>query len=139
MSCPCLLGEIQGREAGADMIGASEYLIILAANSPVLAFWIAVIIFAAVMLRRGGGRAERFLVTGAALKLVGNLLSIATFAITPWLIDMGYSMNNAVSLVEYYGIFLNVIGMAGIICLIYAFWVKFKARNFERKVSLPQY
>ena len=113
------------------MIGASEFLIILASNSPVLAFWIAVIIFAAVMLRRRGGRAERFLIAGAGLKLTGNLLSIATFAIIPWLIDTGYSVDSANSVASGYGIFCNVVGMAGIICLVYAFWVKFAGRNFE--------
>jgi len=104
--------------------------------APSLAFWIAVIVLAAVMLRRGGGRAERFLIAGASLKIISNLLNIPTVAIAPWFVTRGYSMDNAVSLVEYYGIFLNVVGMAGIICLIYAFYVKFEARNLER--SLPQ-
>ena len=99
--------------------------------APSLAFWIAVIVLAAIMLRRGGGKAERFLIAGASLKIIGNLLNIPTAAIVPWFVSRGYSMDNTVSLVEYYGIFLNVIGMAGIICLIYAFWVKFKVWNVE--------
>ena len=44
--------------------------------APALAFWIAVIIFAIIMLRRGGGRAERFLMAGAIIKIIGNLLNI---------------------------------------------------------------
>ena len=54
------------------MIGASEFLIILAGMIPALALWIAVIIFAAVRLRRGGGRAERFLLAGASLKILDH-------------------------------------------------------------------
>ena len=118
------------------MMGVSEFLMVLAGSAPALALWIAAVIFAAVMLRRGGGRAERFLIAGAGLKIVGNLLNIPTVAIVPWFVTRGYSMDNAVSLVEYYGIFLNVVGMAGIICVVYAFYVKFEARNLER--SLPQ-
>ncbi len=113
------------------MIGVTEFLIMLASAGPALVLWIAVIIFAAVMLRRGGGRAERFLITGAGIKIIGNLLSIPAAFITLWLVDRGYSMDYASSVSNYCGIFLNIIGMAGIICLIYAFWVKFKTRNLE--------
>ncbi len=76
---------------------------------------------------------------GASLKLISNLLSMATFAIIPWLINAGYTVDFAKSVVFGYGIFCNVVGMAGIICLIYAFWVKFKASNFKGKIPLPQY
>ena len=112
------------------------FLAPLVSVAPSLAFWIAVIVLAAVMLQRGGGRPERFLIAGAILKIISNLLNIPTVAIVPWFITRGYSMDNTVSLAEYYGIFINVVGMAGIICLIYAFYVKFEARNLQR--SLPQ-
>ncbi|MFC1928349.1 hypothetical protein ACFLXK_01940 [Chloroflexota bacterium] len=113
------------------MIGLAEFSVILAAHAPALAFWIVVIVFAAIRLRHDGGRAERFLAAGASLKVVGNLLSIPAVFIVPGLVDMGYSMTDAISWVSGYGIFCKVVGMAGIICLVYAFWVKFKARNFE--------
>jgi hypothetical protein len=117
------------------MIGLYEFMVMLGAVSPALLLWIAVIIFAAVMLRRGGGRAERFLIAGGGLKIISNMLGIARVFITPWLVDRGYSMDSAVSIASGYGIALNVIGMAGIACLIYAFWVKFQVgelRNIER-------
>ena len=107
--------------------------------APALVLWIAVIVFAVIMLRRGGGRAERFLVTGASLKIISNLLSIPSFAILHWFIQKGYSIDYANSVVSGYGISCKVIGMAGIICLVYAFWIKFKEMNIEGKVSLPQY
>jgi hypothetical protein len=103
----------------------------LAGAAPALIFWIAVIVFAVIMLRRDGDRAECFLIAGASLKIVSNLLNIPVGFIHIWLIDKGYSVDSAVSIVSSWGIFLNVISMAGIICLIYAFWVKFKGRNFE--------
>lgn len=132
MPCLCLLGEVLGKEAGVSVMEFDNvFLGPLVSVAPALVFWIAVIVLAAIMLRRGGGRAERFLVAGGGLKIIGNLLSIPTVAIVPWLVVRGYSMDSAVSLVEYYGIFLNVISMVGIICLVYAFWVKFKSRNFE--------
>ena len=80
--------------------------------APNLAGWIAVVILAAIMLRRGGGRAECFIIAGASLKLFSNLLNIAEAASAP---------------VSIYVIVRGVVGMAGIIFLVYAFWVKFKA------------
>ena len=86
------------------------------------------IIFAAVRLRRGGGRAERFLITGAGLKIIGNLLSIPLAFVPVWLADRGYGTENAAATASAIGISVKVIGMAGIICLVYAFWVKFRER-----------
>lgn len=126
-----ILDTVPRREAGNNMMGVTEYLMFLMGSAPALILWIAVVIFAAIMLRRGGGRAERFLISGAGLKIISNLLILPSLAILHWLINKGYSMDYANSVVSGYGIFCNVISMAGIICLVYAFWVKFKVRNFE--------
>jgi len=125
------------------MIGLYEIMVVLAAGSHTLLLWIAVIIFAAVRLRRGGGRAERFLIAGSGLKIISNLLGIVGVFVTPWLVDRGYSHTDAISFSSGYGIVVNVIGMAGIACLIYAFWVKFQKRelrNIEKAEEvIPQY
>ena len=130
MPCPCLLVEIQAKETGASVMDFSIFLVSLMASAPALVLWIAVVVFAAVMLRRGGGRAERFLIAGASLKIISNLLILPSFAIRNWLMQEGYSMDYANSVVSGYGIFCKVVGMAGIICLVYAFWVKFRTKNF---------
>ncbi len=118
------------------MIEISMFFGGLIGAAPALVFWIAVIVFATLMLRRGRGRAERLLIAGASLKVISGLLNIPTVAIVPWLVDRGYSVTDAVSWLSGYGIFCNIIGMAGIICLVYAFWMKFKARTFESAGSL---
>ena len=126
-----LLDEVQGKKARDSMIEFSMFYGGLIGAAPALAFWIAVIIFAVIMRRRGGGRAERFLIAGASLKIISNLLSIPTGTIPIWLRSEGYSLDSADAIASGCGILLSVVGMAGIICLVYAFWVKFKARNFE--------
>ena len=120
------------------MIGLAELPVILIGYAPALAFWIVVIVFAASWLRHGGGRAERFLVGGASLKIIGNLLGIPAVFIVPGLVDRGYSTTDAVSWLSGYGIFCNIIGMVGIICLVYAFWVKFKTSNFDVVKAIHQ-
>ena len=127
-----LLGEVHSKRASASMTGFYDFMVMLGAGSPALLFWIAVVIFAAVRFRRGGGRAERFLIAGGGLKIISNLLGIAGFFVTPWLVDRGYSLDTAVSIASCYGIVDNVIGMAGIACLIYAFWVKFQVSELRK-------
>ena len=138
MHCLGVLGTVQSKKKGIGMIGIIDYLMMLGTSAPALVLWIAVVIFAAVMLRRGGGRAERFMIAGAGLKIISNLLGTLSIFVVPWLVGRGYSIDYTNSVTSGYGIFLNVIGMAGIICLVYAFWVKFKERNIEREVSMPQ-
>ena len=132
MSCPCLLDEVLGKEAGVNVMEISMFLAQFINVVPALLLWIAVIVLAAILLRRGGGRAERFLIAGASLKIMSNLLGLAAFAILHGLIDRGYSIAYANSVVSGYGIFCNVVGMVGIICLVYAFWVKFRVWKLER-------
>jgi hypothetical protein len=96
--------------------------------SPNLVFWIAVIVLASILLRRGG-RAERFIIAGASLKLVSNLLNIPATAIVPWLFHEGASVEYANSVASGFGILRGIVSMAGIICLIYAFWAKFKTKE----------
>ena len=106
-----------------------SFLVQLASNAPVLLFWIAVIVIAAAWLKRGGGKAERFIIAGAAIKITGNLLTIPLSFMHLWLRAAGYDLDFITGITSAYGIFLNVISMAGIICLIYAFWVKFSEKN----------
>ncbi len=114
----------------------SMFLSRLISAAPGLVFWIAVIVVAIIMLRRSGGRAERFLVAGAGVHIVSSLFRIPVTAVTLWLYHEGYSTNYISSVSSGCGIFINIISMVGIICLVYAFWVKFKARTFGSVGSL---
>ena len=98
-------------------------------RSPVLAAWIAAIVLSAIMLRRGGGRAERFLLTGSCLMLLGTLLLIPAPLIAPWLLESGVSRVRVASLVGYFGMLPSFVSLAGIVCLVYAFWTKFKVKS----------
>jgi hypothetical protein len=107
----------------------SVFIGALAGVAPALAGWTAVIVLAAIILRRRGGRAERFLVAGASLKLLSSLLAVPAAGIAPWLLHGGASIDYANSVVTCFGVLRGVVSMAGIICLVYAFWVKFNTMN----------
>jgi len=93
--------------------------------APSLIVWIAAIVLAGVLLRRRGGRAEKFLLAGAGVMLVSSLLMILGVAIVPYLVERGATITDAASAASSLNLLRSVIGMVGIICLVYAFWVKF--------------
>ena len=99
--------------------------------TPYLAAWIAAIVFSRIMLRRGGGRAERFLLIGSCVMLAGKLLSVPAALIVPLLIDSGWSPLRALPVFSGFSFFLGLISLAGIVCLVYAFWIKFKVKSGE--------
>jgi hypothetical protein len=97
--------------------------------APYLVAWIVAIIVAVIMLRRGGHRAERFLLAGSCLMLTTSLLSVPIPAIVSWLVEGGASRVEAASVISGFNLFRGFIGLAGILCLIYAFWIKFKVKS----------
>jgi hypothetical protein len=130
MSCLCLLAEVLDKEAGSSLM---EFISVFIGGFigvvPNLLFWMAAIILTAIMLHRGGGRAERFIIAGASLGLFSSLLGIPAAAIVPWLVQGGAAITDASSAAFIYEIVRDVVGMTGIICLVYGFWVKFKMGN----------
>jgi hypothetical protein len=110
-------------------MGILEYLIALSASAPAIALWIAVIIYGTIKLSHGGGRAERFLIAGGSIKLFTNLLGAVNLFIVPWLFHLGHDTEYFGMVSNSYVIFRNIISMAGILCLLYAFWVKFNRKK----------
>ena len=97
--------------------------------APGLVAWIVAIVVAVIMLRRGGGRAERFLLSGSCLMLVSTLFTVPMAAIVPWLVEGGASRVEAASVLSGFNLFRGLVGLAGILCLVYAFWVMLKVRS----------
>jgi hypothetical protein len=110
-------------------MGIQEYLIALAASSPAMALWIAVIIYGIVKLKNGGGRAESFLIAGGSIKLLSNFLGVANLFLLPWLFNYNASTEDISTYNYGYSLLRSVVSMVGLLCLLYAFWVKFKTRK----------
>jgi len=92
--------------------------------------WIIAVVLVTIMLRRGGARAERFLLAGTLLMLFQSLIAMSTASIVTWLTTGGEMSNVEIASVwGLFGLVRGLISLAGIICLVYAFWVKFKSAN----------
>ena len=98
-------------------------------KSPILVAWIVGIVIAARMLKRGGGKAERLLLIGCCLLLAEMLISPFAQVFTIRLIEERTIAVQSIGItLGIAGIPFAIIGLAGIGCLIYAFWIKFKIK-----------
>jgi cytochrome bd-type quinol oxidase subunit 2 len=101
-------------------------------TAPFLIVWITAIVIAAVLLRRRRGRAEKFLLIGAGVMLLSSLLIIPGVIVVPYLVERGATLTDASFAARSLNLLRGIISMAGIVCLSYAFWVKFKIDTASR-------
>jgi hypothetical protein len=108
----------------------------LMGTAPGLILWIAVLVLSVRLLRRDGGRAERFLIAGAGVCIFGSLFYIPQLFIAPLLFSSGSSMENFIGLTSGIRIAGDIVHSAGLVCFIYAFWIKFNAGRTVRGENL---
>jgi hypothetical protein len=95
---------------------------------PEMLAWLFGIILAAIMIRRGGAKAEKLLLTGCILMFAVGVISMLLSGLMPWLQEQSLSA-------QQLGLVLSIQsipGLAGIVCLVIAFWMRFRA---GRRVS----
>ena len=99
-------------------------------RSPALVAWIVAVILSVLMLNRGGGRAERLLLIGSGLMLANNLLSPFASVFMQWFIVAHRGDIQSVGLISgLVNIPLGIISLAGIVCLVVAFWTRWKTHG----------
>ena len=96
-------------------------------QSPVLIAWIVAIIISIRILNRGGGKAERFLLIGSSLMLAQSLINPFTTVLMQWFTVEHRGDIQSIGLISgLVNIPLAIISLAGIVCLVYAFWTRWK-------------
>jgi peptidoglycan biosynthesis protein MviN/MurJ (putative lipid II flippase) len=100
---------------------------------PSLVGWTGAVVVAMILLRRGGEKAELLLLVGACLMLLATLLQIPAPAIPPLLVERGWPMRNAMQVVSWCSLGLGIMRLAGIACLLYAFWTRFEVSKALRQ------
>ena len=100
---------------------------------PELVAWGVGIVLAVLMVRRGGGKAEKLLLAGCSLMFVVKLAAPLLNEFVQWLgaergmsnIDIAQTMGLAINLP------FTILSIAGFVCLVIAFWVRFRTRKQE--------
>ena len=101
---------------------------------PEILAWLFGIVLAVLMVRQGGGKTEKLLLAGCSLMFLARLAS-------PLLNEFVQSLpRNGMSYTEVawrmsliIGIPTSILMLAGLVCLIWAFWVRFR---IKRQVSV---
>jgi len=86
--------------------------------------WLAGIVLTVLMLKRGGGKAEKLLLTGCAVMFVDTLFISIRKGILPWLMNEHGMTLIGVSSLHWTQ---SILSLAGIVCLVIAFWMKFRS------------
>jgi len=83
-------------------------------------------ILTVLMLKRGGGKAEKLLLTGCVVMFVDTLYISVRKGILPWLIEEhGMTLLGVPHQSLHWT--QSILSLAGIVCLVIAFWMKFRS------------
>ena len=97
-------------------------------NIPVIAAWGTGLVLSVMMVRRGGSKAEKLLLTGCCLMLIMELVRPFLIEIVRQLAEDHFS---AATFGAIIGIPLSILSLAGFVCLIIAFWLRFRRKKQE--------
>ena len=99
----------------------------LLGNIPMLLAWLVGIVLAVLMLRRGGGKAEKLLLAGCSLMFVAQIVRPFLTGLALWLVhEQGMTRASALRLA--FSLPNAILSMAGIVCLILAFWFRWRTK-----------
>ena len=96
---------------------------------PELLAWLVGVVLAVLMVRRGGGKSEKLLLAGCSLMLAIQIASPFLSGLISSLLREGWRTPQTVGL--FLSLPMGILGTAGIVCTVYAFWVRFWARRQE--------
>ena len=98
-------------------------------HTPELVAWLFGVVLAVLMVRRGGGKAEKLLLAGCSLMLAIQVVSPFLSGLVSSLLREGWRTPQTVGL--FLSLPMGILGLGGIVCLAYAFWARFKAKRQE--------
>ena len=97
----------------------------LLVNTPILLAWLVGIVLAVRMLRRGGGKAEKLLLIGCSLMFVAQIVRPFLTGLALWLVHE-HGVTRASASGFAFSLPITILSMVGIVCLVYAFWTRWK-------------
>ncbi len=104
----------------------------LLGNIPGMVAWLTGVTLAIIMLRRGGAKAEILLLIGCGLMLAEKLINPLLSGLVRWVMSE-QGMSNVVT-AQTMGLVrlpLVIMTIGALVCLIWAFWLKFWVKRKE--------
>lgn len=95
---------------------------------PSILVWGAALVLAIIMLKRGGGKAEKLLLSGCVIMFLVQLIApVFRELIIPFIDEQGMSPQT----IGWFNIPSAIFGLAGLVLLIIAFWTRFHRKKQE--------
>jgi len=99
---------------------------------PEIVAWLVGIILAVLMVRRGRGKPEKLFLAGCSLMFVARLATPLLYELVQSLIwEQDMSNLSKAQTMGWATLPLSILSLAGLVCLVWAFWVRF----WRRRVS----
>ena len=98
-------------------------------NTPELVAWLFGIVLAVFMVRWGGGRAEKLLLAGCSLMCAVQLVGPFLSGFVSLLLREGWQSPQTPGLIL--SLPMGILGLAGFVCLVLAFWMRFRRMRQE--------
>lgn len=99
---------------------------------PEILAWLVGIVLAVLMVRRGGSKAEKLLLAGCSLIFIATLASPLVRELVQSLMwEQDMSNLAKAQTMGWATLPLSILSLAGLVCLVWAFWVRF----WRRRVS----
>lgn len=99
-------------------------------NTPELIAWAFGIVLGVLMVRWGGGKAEKLLLSGCCLMFVAQLASpLVSELVYRWASQQDMSNRITAQTMGWATLPLSILSLAGLVCLVWAFWVRFWRRR----------
>ena len=106
-----------------ELVGPS-----LLRHAPELLGWLVGVILVLRMLRRGGGKAEKLFLAGCSLMFAVRIISLLLDNMVPWMREQGMG---AQGIGTIYSLVSGMPSLAGFVCLVFAYWVRFRTKRQE--------
>ena len=99
---------------------------------PELVAWLFGIVLAVLMVRQGGGKTEKLFLAGCSLMFVARLATPLLYELVQSLMwEQDMSNLSKAQTMGWATLPLSILSLAGLVCLVWAFWVRF----WRRRVS----
>jgi len=112
-------------EISVQMIGISMLRYI-----PEILAWLFGVVLAVLMVRRGESKTEKLLLAGCCLMFLARLITPVLWVLVQSLVsgqDAGYL--TSLQALGWTNIPVTILGLAGFVCLVWAFWVRFRVKR----------
>ena len=113
----------------------TDWLIFVMGEIIQTAVWIIPLIAGLIMVKRGGEKPERFFLAGSASMVLNHLVTMIGRIHTQLIIMGRLSSDSNTTLAArigtvniVYSVFTSLLFLAGMVSLVYAFWLRFKKK-----------